>query len=141
MAGLTMCGRACLTILAAIPSPPMKSASRARTSWSAGSNRLANRFSDHVEKFSHAIPIPLCGRRIYFSLKRFITMKFLLLALVPLLAAALARSAAGARAALPETSESEQIKVAQQGLDLLMNGEIEAALKVFQKIESDDPRS
>ena len=46
-----------------------------------------------------------------------------------------------ARAAIPRTSGADQIKAAQQGLDLLMNGEIEAALKVFQKIESDDPRS
>jgi len=46
-----------------------------------------------------------------------------------------------ARAAIPRTSGADQIKAAQQGLDLLMNGEIEAGLKVFQKIESDDPRS
>jgi len=46
-----------------------------------------------------------------------------------------------ARAAIPRTSGADQIKAAQQGLDLLMNGDIEAAVKVFQKIESGDPSS
>ena len=41
----------------------------------------------------------------------------------------------------PPTSEAEQIKVAQQGLDLLMNGDPDAAIKVFRRIESDDPDS
>lgn len=62
--------------------------------------------------------------------------KSLLIALVPLLAVA----AAGA-AALPQTTETEQIKVAQRGLDLLMNADLEGAIQAFQKIESDDPGS
>jgi tetratricopeptide (TPR) repeat protein len=41
----------------------------------------------------------------------------------------------------PPTSDAEQIKVAQQGLDLLMNGDPDAAIKVFRRIESDDPDS
>jgi tetratricopeptide (TPR) repeat protein len=41
----------------------------------------------------------------------------------------------------PQTSDAERIKVAQQGLDLLMNGDPDAAIKVFRKIESDDPDS
>ncbi|HUX10862.1 MAG TPA: tetratricopeptide repeat protein [Terriglobia bacterium] len=50
--------------------------------------------------------------------------------------------AATARAAAPaQVSEAEQIKVARQGLDLLMNGEPDAAIKVFEKIESGDPDS
>jgi len=43
--------------------------------------------------------------------------------------------------ARPQTSEPEQIKVAQQGLDLLMNSKIDAAIKVFRKIQTDDPNS
>lgn len=64
-------------------------------------------------------------------------MKSLLIVLVALLAALPAARAAK----LPQTSETEQIKAAQQGLDRLMNGDIEASIKVFQKIKSDDPGS
>ncbi|HET9176736.1 MAG TPA: hypothetical protein VFQ24_00080 [Terriglobia bacterium] len=64
-------------------------------------------------------------------------MKSLLIALVSLLMTATAARAA----AHPQTTEAEQIKVAQQGLDLLMNGDAEPAIKVFQKIETDDPSS
>ena len=47
-----------------------------------------------------------------------------------------------ARAAARQlTSEADQIKTAQQGLGLLMNGDVEGATKAFQKIESDDPDS
>jgi tetratricopeptide (TPR) repeat protein len=60
--------------------------------------------------------------------------------LIVFAAALLAVSAARA-AARPQTSEAEQIKVAQQGLHLLMNGDPGAAIKVFRKIESDDPDS
>ena len=41
----------------------------------------------------------------------------------------------------PQASEEEQIKVAQKGLDLLMNGEPDAAIVVFQKIQEEDPDS
>lgn len=41
----------------------------------------------------------------------------------------------------PQTSEPEQVKLAQQGLDLLMNGDPDAAVKVFLKIQTDDPDS
>lgn len=44
-------------------------------------------------------------------------------------------------AARPQTSEADQIKVAQRGLDLLMNGDPDAALGVFQQIEKSDPDS
>ncbi|MEJ2007100.1 MAG: hypothetical protein P8Z30_02920 [Acidobacteriota bacterium] len=44
-------------------------------------------------------------------------------------------------AARPRKSEAEQLKVAQQGLDLLMNGEPDAAFKVFAEIKADDPQS
>ncbi|HEX5412032.1 MAG TPA: hypothetical protein VFZ27_09230 [Terriglobia bacterium] len=64
-------------------------------------------------------------------------MESLLIVLVTLLAAAPAARVV----ALPQTSEAEQIKVAQQGLDLLMNGDIEAAVKIFHQSESDDPGS
>ncbi len=41
----------------------------------------------------------------------------------------------------PQESEAGQLKLAQQGLDLLMNGEPDAAIKVFQQIKTDDPES
>ena len=64
-------------------------------------------------------------------------MNPLLLLLVSLLAFSFT-----ARAAAPaQTSSEEQIKVAQQGLDLLMNGEPDAAIVVFQKIQVEDPDS
>lgn len=40
-----------------------------------------------------------------------------------------------------QASEEERIKVAQQGLDLLMNGEPDAAIAVFQRIQAKDPDS
>ena len=40
----------------------------------------------------------------------------------------------------PETGTGE-IKVAQQGLDLLMDGDIDAAIKVFHAIRADHPES
>ncbi len=47
-----------------------------------------------------------------------------------------------ARVAAPaQASEEEQIKVAQTGLDLLMNGEPDAAIVAFQKIQAEDPDS
>jgi len=62
--------------------------------------------------------------------------------LLIVLVAVLAGTATAAHAAAhPQTSEAEQIKVARQGLDLLMNGDPDAAIKVFQKIEADDPDS
>jgi tetratricopeptide (TPR) repeat protein len=63
--------------------------------------------------------------------------KYLLIVLLAFAAVVTATRAARP----PQTSEAEQIKVAQQGLGLLMNGDIEAAIKVFLKIESDDPDS
>ena len=62
----------------------------------------------------------------------------------PLLVAVVftALSTASARTtARPQTSTPEQVKVAQQGLDLLMNGDPDAAIKVFRKIQTDDPDS
>lgn len=41
----------------------------------------------------------------------------------------------------PQKQEAEQIKLAQQGLDLLMNGEPSAAIRIFQEIKTDDPES
>ncbi|HET7102361.1 MAG TPA: hypothetical protein VFJ52_14495 [Terriglobia bacterium] len=64
-------------------------------------------------------------------------MKPLLMVFVSLLAATTAARAAPR----PQTSEPEQIKAAQQGLDLLMNGDPGAAIKVFRKIQADDPDS
>jgi predicted Zn-dependent protease len=56
--------------------------------------------------------------------------------------ASLVLNAAAARAAArPQTSEPDQIKVAQQGISLLMNGAPDAAIKIFGKIQSDDPGS
>ena len=43
--------------------------------------------------------------------------------------------------ARPQSPVAEQIKVAQQGLDLLMNGDPDAAIKVFREIQADDPDS
>ena len=46
------------------------------------------------------------------------------------------------RAATPaQASDEEQVKVAQKGLDLLMNGDPDAAIEVFQKIQAQDPDS
>jgi len=51
-------------------------------------------------------------------------------------------AATGARAEQqPKKPETEQLKLAQHGLDLLMNGESDAALKVFAEIKTDDPES
>jgi len=72
-----------------------------------------------------------------YSLKPAKAMKPLLMVIVSLLAATTAARAAP----LPQTSEPEQIKVAQQGLDLLMNGDPDAAIKVFRKIQADDTDS
>lgn len=55
--------------------------------------------------------------------------------------AALMGATAARAVARPQTSAPEQIKVAQQGLDLLMNGNIDGAIKVFRKIQTDDPDS
>jgi tetratricopeptide (TPR) repeat protein len=53
-----------------------------------------------------------------------------------------ALSTASARAeARPQTSEPDQIKMAQQGLDLLMNSQIGAAIKVFREIQVGAPDS
>lgn len=41
----------------------------------------------------------------------------------------------------PRKSDSEQLKLAQQGLDLLMNGEPDAALKVFAEVRAGDRES
>jgi tetratricopeptide (TPR) repeat protein len=82
------------------------------------------------------IPLPLCGRGICFSFKHVIPVKSLLMGFL-----AFAAVFTAAPEARPQTSEADQIKVAQQGLDLLMNGDPEAAIKVFQKIESDNPDS
>lgn len=64
-------------------------------------------------------------------------MKRLLIVFVWLLAGATAARAA----APPQTPEADQIKVAQQGLDLLMKGEPDAAIKIFRQIQKDDPNS
>ncbi|TAM83103.1 MAG: hypothetical protein EPN47_06595 [Acidobacteria bacterium] len=83
------------------------------------------------------IPIRHCGRGICFSFSGAKATKPLLIVFVSLLATAtLARAAAR-----PQNFEAEQIKVAQQGLNILMNGNTETAGKVFQKIQSDDPDS
>ena len=50
-------------------------------------------------------------------------------------------SAVSSASVLPQNSEPEQVKVAQQGLDLLMNGDPGAAIKVFRKIQTEDPDS
>lgn len=50
-------------------------------------------------------------------------------------------SAVSPAAARPQNSGPEQIKVAQQGLDLLMNGDPDAAIKVFRKIQTEGPDS
>lgn len=83
------------------------------------------------------IPIPPCGRGNYFSLKHAKATTSLLIVLV---SALLAVSAAPATPR-PQTSEPEQIKMAQQGLDLLMNGDPDAAVKVFRNIQTDAPDS
>ena len=44
-------------------------------------------------------------------------------------------------AARPQKPEAERIRDAQQGLDLLLNGEIDAALKIFREIKADKPDS
>ncbi len=85
----------------------------------------------------HVIPIPHCGRGICFSLKPAKAMKPLLMVFVSLLAATTVARATPR----PQTSEPEQIKMAQQGLDLLMNSRIGAAIKVFRRIQADDPDS
>jgi tetratricopeptide (TPR) repeat protein len=43
--------------------------------------------------------------------------------------------------AQPQDAEIEEIKTAQHGLDLLMNGDPDAAIKVFRKIQADDNNS
>jgi tetratricopeptide (TPR) repeat protein len=64
-------------------------------------------------------------------------MKPLLMVFVSLLV-----GVATARAvARPQESVEEQIKVAQQGLNLLMNGDPDAAIKVFREIQADAPDS
>jgi tetratricopeptide (TPR) repeat protein len=62
-------------------------------------------------------------------------------ALLVVFLATLTGASAARAAARPPTSDTEQIKVSQQGLDLLMNGEPDAAIKVFRTIQSDDPDS
>jgi len=72
-----------------------------------------------------------------FSLKQAKTMKpVLVVAVSMILSTAVARAAPH-----PQTSEPQQVKVAQQGLYLLMNGDPDAAIKIFRKIQSDDPNS
>jgi tetratricopeptide (TPR) repeat protein len=83
------------------------------------------------------IPTPLCGSGICFSFKSAKAAKPLLIVFVLLLTAATLTRAATS----PQAPETEQVKLAQRGLDLLMNGDVESATKVFQKIESDDPDS
>jgi len=58
-----------------------------------------------------------------------------------LVGTAIAQAAAVHAATPSQTSESSQNKVAQQGLELLMNGEPDAAIKVFKKIQTDDSNS
>lgn len=58
-----------------------------------------------------------------------------------ILAALLVGAGAIPATAPPQRSEADQIKVAQQGLDLLMNGEPDAAIVVFKRIQSDAPDS
>jgi tetratricopeptide (TPR) repeat protein len=41
----------------------------------------------------------------------------------------------------PQASEANEIKIAQQGLDLLMNGEPDEAIRIFRRIQTDDPDS
>jgi tetratricopeptide (TPR) repeat protein len=84
------------------------------------------------------IPTPLCGRGTCFSFKRAKAAKPLLIVFVLLLTTATLTRAVTPP---PEAYEPEQIKLAQRGLDLLMNGDVETAAKVSQKIESDDPDS
>src|SRR5574337_535326 len=134
MDGPSTSGRACPTILAGIPFPPMKSTWKARTSWSAGSSSPANSFSIQREAFCMSFR---AERGHCFCLKDVTPMKTLLITFVSLLAAAIVARAA----ARPQTSGTEEIKVAQQGLDLLMNGDSEAAIKAFGKIQSNDPDS
>jgi tetratricopeptide (TPR) repeat protein len=43
--------------------------------------------------------------------------------------------------AQPQNTESEELKTAQQGLNLLMNGDPDAATQVFQKIQTEDSDS
>jgi len=72
-----------------------------------------------------------------FSLKHAKAIRSLLVAAV---FAVLGTAAARAQAR-PQTPEPEQLKKAQQGLDLLMSSRIGAAIKVFRKIQADAPDS
>lgn len=47
----------------------------------------------------------------------------------------------GYAATRPPKPGTGEIKVAQQGLDLLMDGDIDAAIKVFHAIRADHPES
>ncbi len=59
------------------------------------------------------------------------------------IAAAILVGAGSALAAAPQSAKAERepIKTAQQGLNLLMNGDPDAAAQVFQKIQADDSGS
>jgi tetratricopeptide (TPR) repeat protein len=53
----------------------------------------------------------------------------------------LVASGAAYAAATPQPSDTDQVKTAQQGLDLLMNGEPGAAIRIFKKIASENSES
>lgn len=75
--------------------------------------------------------------RIYVQLRNIEGIKLLLLVLLTGLAVATASYAT------PDLQrpESDQIKTAQRGLDLLLNGDFDAAVDVFRKIGADNPDS
>ncbi len=70
------------------------------------------------------------------ALEHFNGTRILLIVFLALLVTSPARAAAQ-----PQPSEVAQLKLAQQGLDLLMNGEPDAAIKVFRQIKTDDQGS
>ena len=72
------------------------------------------------------------------ALRRVGGMKILLIIFLAVLTSAATAAYATEQ---PRKSEAEQMKIAQQGLDLLLNGEPDPALKVFAEIKTDDPES
>ena len=85
----------------------------------------------------HVIPISHCWGGTFFSFRHAKSKKPLAFMFVWLLACATTLCASARR----QTPEPQQIKVAQQGLELLMNGDPDGAINLFRKIESDDPDS
>ena len=74
---------------------------------------------------------------LYYPLRGLEAIKALLI----LFLAVLLGGASVCAAPRPQKPEAERIRDAQQGLDLLLNGEIDAALKIFGEIKADNPDS